>query len=71
MSPTQVAAALVGTAEHRAKWVDDLYRRYLGRPADPGGKAYWAPSLAGGNEGALTVSLLSSTEYFLDAVGAA
>lgn len=70
-TPTQMAAALIATAEHRAEWVDQLYRRYLGRPADSGGKTYWAPSLAGGSEAALTVSLVSSTEYFLNAVGAA
>lgn len=70
-TPAQVAAALIDTAEHRAKWVDQLYRQYLGRPGDAGGIKHWAPSLASGSELPLTVTLLSSTEYFLNAVAAA
>jgi hypothetical protein len=60
----QIAAALLASAEGRARLVDDAYREALSRPADPGGRAYWADQLVRGTRvETLLAQLVGSTEF--------
>jgi hypothetical protein len=53
------------SAEADDRLVDQLYLQYLGRPADPGGEAFWAGLLqAGHTEEDVIARLLSSNEFF-------
>ncbi|HVX60167.1 MAG TPA: DUF4214 domain-containing protein [Pirellulales bacterium] len=60
-----VAAALEDANEFREVEVQRLFRRYLGRTAEPAAASYFARALADGEtETQIATSLLASTEYF-------
>lgn len=67
-------AAALGMARSEAYSgviIDDLYRRVLGRSADPGGKEYWLGVLASGvRVETLGINFYGSREYF-DKMGGA
>ena len=47
-----------------AAFVDRVYQNVLGRPADPGGSAYWTPRLNGGmSRGQVMANFSQSSEY--------
>src|SRR5205823_1996617 len=65
MSRDQVVQALEQSAEHRTITVQDLYRHYLQREADPTGlKAATAFLMAGGSVEQVEAMITSSPEYF-------
>ena len=43
-------------------WVEDLYRKILGRASDPGGKAYWVATAAGSGRMAVARPFFQSIE---------
>lgn len=47
-SRRRLADHLVRRPDFAGRLVDDLYRRALGRPAEPEGRAYWVETMAGG-----------------------
>jgi len=47
-----------------AQFVELLYRRVLGRPAEPEGAAYWTGALAGGASRSLVVSIFADSPEF-------
>ncbi len=57
----KVAAGFYASREYRGRfpdtgaWIDDLYAELLGRPSDPGGRAYWVGLAA--TEGPTVVAL--------------
>lgn len=53
--------------EARKVFVDKAYRLILGRPADSGGKAFWAPRLATGRFDRLIADLGSLSEFWTQA----
>lgn len=55
--------------EARKVFVDKAYRLMLGRPADEGGKAFWAARLANGRFDRLIADLGSSAEFWNQAGG--
>jgi peptidoglycan/xylan/chitin deacetylase (PgdA/CDA1 family) len=64
-SPTWLAAQLLGSAEAYARagstnagWIDATYRSVFGRPADPGGLAYWNQQLISGTSRAVVARQL-------------
>ena len=69
---TQVAATFAGSKEFKtrygslsdAEFVERIYQNVLGRPADPGGRAYWTKKLgAGTSRGVLVAQFAQSNEY--------
>jgi uncharacterized protein (TIGR03118 family) len=62
--PMLVALGIERSQEFRLDEVEQLYSRYLHRPADPGGAAFDVSFLeAGGSIEALAVDMISSPEY--------
>ncbi len=56
--------------EYQTLVVQNLYMRYLGRPADPAGSQQWVSFLnSGGTVEALAANLIGSPEYFQKAGG--
>ena len=64
-SRSQVVEALVSSDEYRINAIQDLYRNYLGRDADPPGQASFLAMLrAGSSIDEVRVGILGSSEYF-------
>jgi hypothetical protein len=67
---TQVVNGLMATEEFRGVEVDRVFVDFLGRPADPSGKAYWIRSLGSGKTmRTFRAQLFGSNEYFTKAGG--
>jgi hypothetical protein len=67
-SRASLVATLTGTPEYRRAVVDDLYRDYLGRPADTLGLAVWSPWVTVLRT-EVQAKLLASDEYYGNAGG--
>jgi hypothetical protein len=62
---SQVAALVLGSPEHRAGLVAQMYLSVLDRPADADGQAYWAGQLGHGRtDEQVLASIMASDEYF-------
>jgi hypothetical protein len=71
VSPTRVAAAVFGSAEHDARVVQGLYQQFLRRPADPVGlNAMVTALLQGARQEQVAALLMGSDEYLLRRVQA-
>jgi hypothetical protein len=67
-SRVSLVKTLTATAEYRRAAVDELYRDYLGRPADSLGLAVWSPWVTGLRT-EVQAKLLASDEYYGKAGG--
>ncbi len=63
LSPSQVASIIAGTQEARGRVVDGLYQKFLGRVADPGGRAGWINALATRTVRDISVGFITSPEF--------
>ena len=65
-----MARQIARTPEGRRRFVDDLYQRALGRPADAAGLSYWSGRLVGGtSESAVIAGVFGSGEFVARAGG--
>jgi hypothetical protein len=63
-SPGDVAREFVHSRERMGDVVDQYYRSFFGRSADPKGHAYWSEKISGGMIGTdIAVAFLTSGEY--------
>jgi len=64
-SRLQVAEGIAGSTENNTQLINDDYMHYLGRPADPGGIAFWLSQFAAGktNEDVIA-GFTGSAEYY-------
>jgi len=63
----QVTQAIWNSPEHRGLEVDNYYETFLGRNADPNGRAYWVQQLeAGATEEQVALGFIQSAEYNAD-----
>jgi hypothetical protein len=72
LSRAAVARGFVTSLEADTRLVDNFYQVFLRRPSDPGGLAAWVSALQAGTQtiGSVAEAILSSDEYFLEAVQA-
>jgi hypothetical protein len=60
----QVAFGFWVSAEHRGLEVDQFYTVFLGRNADPSGRAHWVQMyLSGGSDSDVVLGIVTSTEF--------
>lgn len=67
---SSAASAMVATGEYRARELAAIYQRVLGRPLDPGGRAYWLGRWGPGfGRTDAAAALLGSSEVYAKAGG--
>jgi hypothetical protein len=64
---TQIAGTLAASNERRKVIVEQLYRRLLGRPSDPGGLAYFVGKLGGARNSDRIVAEFAASSEFIPA----
>jgi len=59
-----IAQGFLNSPERRANFIDGWYNRYLGRPLDAGGRAYWLNVWAQQDGESVEAAILGSGEFF-------
>jgi hypothetical protein len=62
MAPDQVLRGIWASFEYRAKSVEAVYQRYLGRAAEADAVAYWTDFISAQDETAFHIAILTSAE---------
>lgn len=72
VSRSQVVYDILNSAEARTDLVEGYYKDFLGRPADPGGLAFWVGQLNSGlSDQSVLEGILGSAEFYTDSGGTA